>query len=70
MFHVLERCGDNLTGENILNVACNLKQVQLPLLLPGITLDTSPTDYNPIEKLQLAHIEGGKWKSFGPVIGG
>lgn len=70
MFYVLEKCGDNLTGENILNVARNLKQVQLPLLLPGITLDTSPADYNPIEKLQLVRIEGGTWKSFGPVIGG
>ncbi|MEO8296414.1 MAG: ABC transporter substrate-binding protein [Burkholderiales bacterium] len=69
MFHVLEKCGDNLTGENIINIARNLKQVSLPLMLPGITLDTTPTDYYPIQKLQLVHIEAGKWKSFGPVIG-
>jgi branched-chain amino acid transport system substrate-binding protein len=68
MFHVLKACGNDLRGENILNVARNLKGVQLPLVLPGITLDTSPTDYYPIEQLQLARIEKSEWKSFGPVI--
>ena len=69
MFHVLKACGNNLDGENIMNVARNLKAVPLPLLLPGITLNTSPTDYYPIEQLQLTRIEKGEWKSFGSVIG-
>jgi branched-chain amino acid transport system substrate-binding protein len=68
MFHVLQACGNDLRGENILNVARNLKAVQLPLLLPGITLNTSPTDYYPIEQLQLTRIEKGDWKSFGSVV--
>ncbi|MEJ8814630.1 ABC transporter substrate-binding protein [Variovorax ureilyticus] len=68
MFHVLKSCGNDLRSENILNVARNLKSVQLPLLLPGITLNTSPTDYYPIKQLQLTHIEKGDWKSFGQVL--
>jgi len=57
MSRVLNSCGNDLPGENILNVARNLKGVQLPLQVPGITLDTSPTDHYLIEQLQLTRIE-------------
>ena len=68
MFSVLKTCGNDLSSENIMNVARNLKGVPLPLLLPGITLNTSPTDYYPIEQLQLVRIEKGDWKSFGSIV--
>jgi len=67
-FHILKTCGNDLTGKNIVNVARNLRGVPLPLLLPGITLNTSPDDYYPIEQLQLTRIEKGDWKSFGSVL--
>jgi ABC-type branched-subunit amino acid transport system substrate-binding protein len=68
MFYVLKECGSDLSSQNIMKVATNLKAVPLPLLLPGITLNTSATDYNPIEQLQLSRIEKGEWKMFGSVI--
>lgn len=68
LFHVLKTCGNNLSGENIMNVARDLKGVTLPLLLPGITLNTSATDYYPIEQLQLVRIEKGDWKLFGSIV--
>lgn len=67
-FHILKVCGNDLTGRNIVKVASNLKNVPMPLLLPGITLNTSPDDYYPIEQLQLTRIEKGEWKAFGPVM--
>lgn len=70
MFYVLEKCGDDLSGDNIMKVAASLQDVSLPLLLPGITLNTSPTDYDPIDQLQLIRIENGDWKLFGSVISG
>ncbi len=65
--HVLEQCGDDLSNENIMAQAANLQNVQLPLLLPGITLNTSKTDYNPVEDLQLTRVENGQWTMFGEV---
>jgi ABC-type branched-subunit amino acid transport system substrate-binding protein len=67
MLYVLEQCGDDLSGENIMAKATSLNQVQLPLLLPGITLNTSKSDYYPIEQMQLVRIENGNWKAFGPI---
>lgn len=68
MFHVLKMCGNDLTGRNIVKMASNLKNVSLPLLLPGLTLNTSPEDYYPIEQLQLTRIDKGEWKAFGPIV--
>ena len=50
---VLKACGDNLTRENIMKQAASLHDVQMPMLLPGITLSTSATDFAPIKQMQL-----------------
>ena len=48
MVQVLKQCGDDLTRENVMKQAANLKDLKLPLLLPGITINTSPTDFSPV----------------------
>jgi branched-chain amino acid transport system substrate-binding protein len=68
MVHVLKQCGNDLTRKNIMRQAANLKDVRIPMLLPGIVLNTSPTDFRPIEQMQLQRFDGKTWKLFGPVI--
>ena len=70
MTQVLEQCGDDLSRENILRQATNLKDFELPMLLPGIKLNTSPTNYSPIRQLQLAQFDGESWQLFGDLISG
>ena len=65
---VLKQCGDDLTHENIMKQAANL-DVTLPLMLPGIKLKTSPTDYFPIEAMRLQRFNGEIWELFGDTIG-
>ena len=48
--------------------AANVKNFELPLLLPGIKVNTSPTDFAPIEQEQLAKFDGEKWALFGEII--
>jgi branched-chain amino acid transport system substrate-binding protein len=67
---VLRQAGDDLTRENILKQAQSLKDVKLDMLLPGITLNTSATDYYPIEQMQLIKFEGQRWVTFGEIIKG
>ena len=50
--------------------AANLHNMTLPMLLPGITLSTSPTDFAPIKQMQLEKFDGATWKLFGEVISG
>ncbi len=68
MVQILKQCGNDLTRENVMKQAANLKAVKLPLLLPGMTVDTSPTDYYPIQQGQLAKFTGTLWQGFGAVI--
>jgi branched-chain amino acid transport system substrate-binding protein len=68
LVQVLTQCGDDLSRENIMKQAANLN-MDLPLLLPGITLHTTPTDFFPIKQMRLAHFEGEQWVLFGDVIG-
>jgi branched-chain amino acid transport system substrate-binding protein len=70
MVHVLKMCGDNLTRENIMKQTASLKGVQLEGILPGITLNTSPTDFAPFEQLQLMKFKGERWDLFGDIING
>jgi branched-chain amino acid transport system substrate-binding protein len=65
---VLKQCGDTLTGENIMKQAANL-DIALPMMLPGIRLKTSPTDYFPVEAMRLERFNGEAWELFGDVIG-
>jgi branched-chain amino acid transport system substrate-binding protein len=68
MTHVLKQCGDDLTRANVLKQAENLNKLELDLLLPRITLTTSPTDHYPIEQLQMQRFDGANWERFGPII--
>jgi branched-chain amino acid transport system substrate-binding protein len=70
MVQVLKQCGNDLTRENVLKQAENLKNVKLPLLLPGVSLNTGPNDHAPVEQAQLARFKGTQWVLFGDVIGG
>jgi branched-chain amino acid transport system substrate-binding protein len=65
---VLRQCGDNLSRENLMKQANSIRDLELPLLLPGIRLNTSPDDHYPIEHLQLVKFDGKGWQSFGPVL--
>jgi branched-chain amino acid transport system substrate-binding protein len=70
MVQVLKQCGDDLSRENIMKQATNLKDLELPLLLPGIKVNTSPTNYSPIRQMQLAKFSGESWELFGEVLTG
>src|SRR5213596_604210 len=67
LVHVLKQCGKDLSRENIMRQAASIKDLALPLLLPGIKVNTSPTDFYPIEQEQLAKFDGERWVLFGEV---
>ncbi|MEW6641431.1 MAG: ABC transporter substrate-binding protein [Pseudomonadota bacterium] len=67
---VLKQAGDMLTRENIMKQAANLKDFAPDTLLPGVKINTSPTDFFPIEQLQMNRFKGEKWELFGPIING
>ena len=68
MRHVLTQCGDTLTRENLIKQAASMKGLEVPLLLPGIRINTSPTDFYPIQSIRLARFDGEKWALFGDVL--
>jgi len=68
LIEVLKKCGDDLTRENVMRQAANLKDFRTEVLLPGIKINTSPTDFAPISQLQLMKFKGEKWELFGDVI--
>jgi len=68
MVYVLKQCGDNLTRENVMTQAANIKGLKLDGLLPGITIKTSATDFAPIQQLQLQKLQGETWHLFGDII--
>jgi ABC-type branched-subunit amino acid transport system substrate-binding protein len=70
LFQILQQCGNELTRENVMKQAASLKNFQADLLIPGITVNTSPTDFYPIEQLQMMKFDGKRWHFFGPVITG
>ena len=65
---VLKQCGNDLSRENIMRQAANLKDFHAPLLWPGITVNTSPTNYSPIRQLQLTTFNGANWEPIGDVM--
>ena len=67
---VLKQCGDNLTRENVMKQAANLKNLELGMLLPGIKINTAPDDYYPIKQMQMSRFNGEYGELFGPVITG
>ena len=68
MHETLKKCGDELTRDNVMKQAANFQKFKLPLALPGITVNTSPTDYYPIQSVQLARFKGETWELFGNVM--
>ncbi len=66
--YVLEKCGDNLSRENVMKVAASMKDVELDMLLPGIKLNTGPADFAPIQQEQMQVFKGEAWERFGPVL--
>lgn len=66
--HVLKACGDDVTRENLMKQAASIKDLELPILLPGIKLNTSPTHFTPMSQEQLMQFDGTRWKPIGTVI--
>ena len=68
MVQVLKQCGNDLSRENVMRQAANLKDFHAPLLVPGVTINTSPTNYSPIRQLQLSKFDGESWQPLGDVM--
>ena len=68
MQQTLAKCGDELTHANVMKQAANFQKLRVPMLLPGITVSTSPTDYYPIQAVQLQRFKGETWDLFGEVM--
>ena len=65
--HVLRACGDDLSTENILRHAYSIRNLELPMLLPGIKINTSPTDHVPVDQMQFMRFNGKTWDRFGEL---
>jgi hypothetical protein len=66
--YVLRQCGDDLTRESVMHVATHLDHVALPMLLPGITATTSPTNYFALKQFQMFRFTSEEWLPFGPIV--
>jgi hypothetical protein len=64
------QCGDELTRENVMKQAANIKNFSTDMMLPGIKVNTGPDDFFPIEQMQLMKFDGQSWQLFGDVISG
>ncbi len=69
LVQVLKQCGDNLTRENVMKQAANLKRFRVDTMLPGVSITTSPDDYAPLEAMQLERFDGKEFQLFGEVMG-
>jgi len=70
MVQVLKQCGNDLSRENIMKQAANIKDLVLPMTLPGAKINTSPTNFSPIRQMQLATFNGESWSAFGDILQG
>jgi branched-chain amino acid transport system substrate-binding protein len=68
MIQVLKQCGNDLTRENVMRQAANLKDLELDMLLPGIKINTSPNDYYPVKQMQMSRFNGENVELFGPML--
>jgi len=68
LVHVLKQSGDDLTRENVMRQATNLKNLSLPMLLPGVKVNTTATDYYPIKQMWMQRFDGKQWVLFGELI--
>ena len=70
MVEVLKRSGGDLSRENVMRQAASLKGLEIPMLLPGVNINTSPSDHAPLEQMQVMRFTGGRWERVGPVRSG
>jgi branched-chain amino acid transport system substrate-binding protein len=70
MVQALKQCGDDLSRENIMKQAANIKDLELPMLLPGVKINTSPDNFSPIRQMELASFNGESWSVFGDLLQG
>lgn len=70
MVRVLQQCNGDFSRKSIMAQANNLKDLENPILLPGIKINTSPTDHRPLEQMQLQRFDGKRWVRFGPIFEG
>jgi branched-chain amino acid transport system substrate-binding protein len=70
MVDVLRKCGDDLSRDNIMKQAASLKGLQIPMLIPGVVVNTSASDHAPLEQMQMMQFRAGHWERFGPVRSG
>jgi branched-chain amino acid transport system substrate-binding protein len=68
MHETLKKCGDDLTRANLMKQAASHQKLRVPLLLPGITINTSPSDFYPVQAVQLSRFKGETWELFGDVL--
>lgn len=66
--YVLRACGDNVSRENVMKVATGLRDVEFAMLLPGVKINTSPTDCHPIRQFQMMRFDGTYWLPFGDLV--
>jgi branched-chain amino acid transport system substrate-binding protein len=65
---MLKQCGDDLSRENVMKQAASLHNLELPMLLPGIAINTSATNFAPIKQAQMRSFDGERYVPFGPVL--
>lgn len=70
LMQVLQQCGNNLSRENVMHEAANLHDLEMPLLLPSIRINTSPTGYRSVKQMQPIRFNGRNWDLFGDVLAG
>jgi branched-chain amino acid transport system substrate-binding protein len=67
---VLKQCGDDLTRENVMKQCASMHDYELPMLLPGVAINTSPTDFQMIKQAQMRRFNGERYVPFGPILSG
>jgi ABC-type branched-subunit amino acid transport system substrate-binding protein len=68
LVQVLRQCGDDVSRENVMRQAANLKNFGLDLLLPGLAINTSPSDYRVVKEFRMMRFNGERWEPFGPIV--
>jgi branched-chain amino acid transport system substrate-binding protein len=68
--HLLSACGDELTRESLTYQDTHMDHVHVPMLLPGSTFETSPSDYSPVKQMRLRRFDGTRWVGFGGIVNG
>jgi branched-chain amino acid transport system substrate-binding protein len=67
LVHVLKQCGNDLSRANVMKQAASIKELTVPLALPGVKINTSADDFYPIQQEQLAKFDGERWALFGEI---